>query len=93
MRWLSEGLTVVNRKEIVMFHCLVCGSGEAHEETVSEVFFIDEKPVLVENIPAQGCSHGGEATFDRETTEEIRRMLHEKKVPVKSVKMDVYAFK
>jgi HTH-type transcriptional regulator / antitoxin MqsA len=76
-----------------MFHCHVCGSKEAHEETVSEVFFIDEKPVLVENIPAQVCSQCGEATFDRETTEKIRRMLQEKKIPVKSVAMDVYAFK
>jgi HTH-type transcriptional regulator / antitoxin MqsA len=83
----------MNRKEIVMFHCFVCGSEEAHEETVSEIFFIDEKPVLVENILAQVCGHCGEATFDRETTEEIRRVFHEKKVPVKSVKMDVYAFK
>jgi HTH-type transcriptional regulator / antitoxin MqsA len=81
------------KKEIVMFHCYVCGSREAHEEAVSEVFFIDEKPVLVENIPAQVCSHCGEATFDRETTEKIRQMLHEKKASLKSVAMDVYAFK
>jgi len=76
-----------------MFHCHVCGSKEAHEESVSEVFFIDGKPILVENIPAKVCSSCREATFDRETTEKIRQMLHEKEMPIKSVLMDVYAFK
>jgi hypothetical protein len=32
--------------------------------------------VLVENIPASVCARCGEATFSRETTERIRRMLY-----------------
>jgi HTH-type transcriptional regulator / antitoxin MqsA len=76
-----------------MFKCQACGSQEAEKGTVSEVFFIEGKPILVENIPAKICAHCGEPTFDRETTESIRRMLHEKEVPAKIVTMDVYAFK
>jgi HTH-type transcriptional regulator / antitoxin MqsA len=63
------------------------------EETVSEVFFIEGKPILVESIPAKVCTHCGEMTFDRQTTERIRRMLYEKETPVKSIAVDVYAFK
>lgn len=35
-----------------MFRCCVCGSTEAHDELVDEVFQIDGMLVLVERIPA-----------------------------------------
>ena len=75
-----------------MFRCHVCGATEAREELVSEVFQIEGKPVLVEGIPASVCLHCGEATFSRETTEKIRRMVHGEAKPLKSVLMDVFAF-
>jgi hypothetical protein len=37
------------------------------------------------------CEHCGEATFSRETTEHIRRMVHGAGHPVKTVPMDVFA--
>lgn len=75
-----------------MFQCHVCGSNEARDELVSEVFQIDVKPVLVERIPARVCARCGEATFSRETTEKIRRMVHGEAKPLKSVRMDVFAY-
>lgn len=75
-----------------MFLCHVCGSSESREEFVSEIFQIDGKPVLVERIPARVCLRCGEATFSRETTEKIRRMVHGEAKPLKSVLMDVFAF-
>ena len=62
------------------------------EELVNEVFLIDGKFILVENIPASVCAHCGEATFSRETTEKIRRMVHGEAQPVKSIQVDVFAF-
>jgi len=62
------------------------------EELVNEVFLIDGKLILVENIPAKICKHCGEATFSRETTEKIRRMVHGEAEPVKSVQVDVFAY-
>jgi YgiT-type zinc finger domain-containing protein len=62
------------------------------EEQVSEVFLIDGRVVLVEDIPAQICRQCGEATFSRETTEKIRRMVHGEAEPVKSVQVDVFAY-
>ncbi len=75
-----------------MFKCHICGSTEAREEFVSEVFQIDGKPVLVENIPVQVCAHCGEEIFNRETVEKVRLIVHEQKKPIKSVQMDVFAF-
>ncbi len=55
-----------------MFNCHVCGHNAAKAEFVSEVFNLEGRRVLVENIPALVCEHCGEATFSRETTERIR---------------------
>ncbi len=78
--------------EAVMFRCNVCGSAQAREESVSELFVIDGKPVLVENIPARVCARCGDVTFSRETTEKVRRMVHGESQPLRSVRMDVFAF-
>ena len=74
-----------------MFKCHVCGHNAAKTELVSEVFNIEGRRVLVEKIPALVCEHCGEATFSRETTERIRRMVHGAGHPVKTVPMDVFA--
>ena len=75
-----------------MFQCQVCGSGSFHTEYVSEVFKIDGKFHLVENIPSMVCARCGEETFSRETTEQIRAMLHSQQPPVRSVSLDVFSF-
>lgn len=74
-----------------MFHCHVCGHNAAKLELVSEVFNLEGRRVLVENIPALVCEHCGEAAFSRETTERIRQMVHGTDRPVKTVPMDVFA--
>lgn len=76
-----------------MYRCNECGSHEARIEQVSEVFVIDGKPILVENIPAQVCQKCGEATFSRETTERVRRMVHGEAQPTGTIQMEVFAYK
>jgi YgiT-type zinc finger domain-containing protein len=75
-----------------MFHCHICGSNEAHEETIDEVFNLNGKHVLVEGIPAKICTHCGDKTFSRKTTERIRKIIHSPIEPVKSVSMDVFEY-
>lgn len=75
-----------------MFKCQVCGSNSSHSENVSEVFDIDGKFHLVERIPATVCDRCGEELFSRETTEQIRVMLHGQPQPVRSVSLDVFSF-
>ena len=74
-----------------MFKCHVCGHDAAKPEFVNEVFTIENRRVLVEHIPAEVCGHCGEATFSRATTEEIRKMVHGKGRPVRTVPLDVFA--
>ena len=73
-----------------MFKCHVCGSTVAREESVSEVFTIDGRRVLVEHIPAQVCERCGEAIFSLTTTEKVRRLVHGEGRPVRTVPMDVF---
>jgi YgiT-type zinc finger domain-containing protein len=75
-----------------MFECDVCGAKEAREVLVTEVFEIDGRRVLVENIPALICAHCGEPIFSRETTEKVRRMVHGEAKPVRTVQLDVFAY-
>ena len=73
-----------------MYRCQVCGHTAAKSAFVSEVFNIEGRRVLVEHIPAQVCEHCEEATFSRETTESIRRLVHDAK-PARTVPLDVFA--
>ncbi|MCY7334753.1 MAG: YgiT-type zinc finger protein [Chamaesiphon sp.] len=75
-----------------MFKCHLCSSGKSHTENISEVFQIDGKFYLVENIPAIVCLNCGEAIFSRATTEHIRSMLHSNSQPIETISMDVYAY-
>jgi YgiT-type zinc finger domain-containing protein len=73
-----------------MFKCHVCGGTAAKSEFVNEVFTIGDRRVLVEHIPAQVCERCGEATFSREITEKIRRLVHDAR-PARTVALDVFA--
>lgn len=75
-----------------MFQCHVCGSSEVQEKYITELFHIDDKPVMVEHIPAMVCVRCGEESFSRETTERIRQLVHGLGKPVRSLTMDVFAF-
>ena len=61
-----------------MFKCHVCGSAESTSELVTEIFRIGGQFYLVEDIPATVCAGCGEEVFSRETTDNIREMLHSK---------------
>ena len=74
-----------------MFRCHICGNATAKPDFVSEVFTIDGRRVLVEQIPAQICERCGEATFSRETTERVRRLVHGEGQASKTVSLDVFA--
>jgi HTH-type transcriptional regulator / antitoxin MqsA len=75
-----------------MFQCHNCASSQSHENTVQEIFWIEGRPILVKNIPAQLCVRCGEPVFSRETTEKICQLVHGYAQPTKSVAMDVFEF-
>lgn len=73
-----------------MYKRHVCGHTAARSAFVSEVFTIEDRRVLVEHIPAQVCAHCEEATFSRETTESIRRLVHGAR-PTRTIPIEVFA--
>jgi YgiT-type zinc finger domain-containing protein len=75
-----------------MNRCHACGATGFRTETVSQIFQIDGKTVMVENIPARVCTRCGGPTFIRENTEKIRRMLHSEAKPIRTVRMDVFTY-
>jgi YgiT-type zinc finger domain-containing protein len=88
----ANGLAFHDGGEVIMFRCHVCGSKEARQEGVSEVFEMEGRRVLVEEIPAWVCSRCGEATFSRETTERIRRLVHGEAKPVRAEVVEVFEY-
>lgn len=75
-----------------MLRCHVCGSEDFYSELISEIFNIRGKFYLVENIPATVCSRCGEEVLSRDTTEQVRVMLHEPKQPMRSISLDVLSY-
>ena len=75
-----------------MPNCYNCGSNDFKSGTVHEIFKINGKLVLVENIPVQICNRCGETLFSSETAEKIRIMLQNPTEPVKTIQVDVFAY-
>ena len=75
-----------------MFKCHVCGSQDGKAKTVTEMFIIGDRPVIVDDVPALICSRCGEVIFDISTVEKIRQMVYGNARPVKSVVTDVFEF-
>ena len=88
---IGAGQSNLSNKLVIMFSCQFCGHNAAAPQVVSEVFNLEGRRRLVENIRALVCEHCGEAAFSRETTELFRQMVHDAGHPVKTVPMDVFA--
>ena len=77
--------------EIAMFNCHVCGHNAAKSELVSEVFTVEGRRVLVENIPAQVCEHCGEAVFFARNDGTYSSACSCTRRPAKTIPLDVFA--
>ena len=75
-----------------MFNCSTCGAGEWRDEAVDEVFNVDGEYVLVASVPSTVCHKCGERSFSRETTEKVRRLVHEQGKSARSVALHVYEY-
>lgn len=59
---------------------------------VTELFEIDGRRVLVENIPARVCVQCGEMSFARETAERVRRLVHGESQPIGVVELELFDY-
>ena len=76
-----------------MSKCEVCGNATRRETTSNEVFTVEGRLVMVENVPAQACARCGETTFDRSSAERIRRIVHGERQALRHISVDVFAYK
>ena len=88
----ANGLISLNGGKTIVFQCHVCGSNSAQQKKVNEVFVVQGRRILVEDIPASVCLRCGEAAFSRQTTEQVRRMVHGAAKPVRSEEVDVFEY-
>lgn len=75
-----------------MFQCHVCGSTESSEQLVNTTFNINDKLIVVENIPATVCKRCGDQTFAAETAEKVRLIAQERVRPIKTIEVEVFAY-
>ncbi len=75
-----------------MFTCDVCGGNQFHVDTISEVFEIDGRRVLVDNIPTQVCAQCGDMSFSSDTAEKVRRIVHGEAQSLGVVELELYEF-
>jgi len=75
-----------------MSQCHVCYCDQFHLNVTSEVFRIEDRFLLVENIPVMVCDRCGEEVFDRKTMERVRVLLHGDARPNRTVEVGVFSF-
>ena len=59
-----------------LVECQRCG-GAMRSATVKTTIWIEDRPYLVEDIPAQVCDSCAEQFYDAETTEALRRLTED----------------
>ena len=72
--------------------CDVCGHTVFHSAQVSKTFTIEGKVMIVEGIPAELCDACGEASFNADVAERVRRLVHEPHQPTRVIEAEVLQF-
>ena len=71
--------------------CVFCG-GKVEKTNVTFVYEDPENYIMVENVPAEVCSHCGEKTYSHKVTEELIRIAKHKFQPKKTINIPVFDF-
>jgi HTH-type transcriptional regulator / antitoxin MqsA len=72
--------------------CTNCGNDNFIEGYFNNVFNINDKLILVENIPAMLCTHCKEPVLSRGTTEHIRNMFNGNNKPKRYISVEVFEY-
>ena len=71
--------------------CDICG-GPMVEQEVTYRIELDEKLIVVENVPAKVCVQCGERLYSAVTVERLQQTVWEKKTPSKVLETPVFDF-
>ena len=69
--------------------CDICAGTRAFSLITYTIFYHD-KPVIIENVPAEVCQQCGEQFFEPETVEQLQKIVWSKKKPKRTIKTPVY---
>ena len=75
-----------------MFKCPVCGCADSRKERVKDVFQVNGRYVLVNDVPAIVCQRCGEESVSSETAERVRLLVNGDCQPKRTVEMEVFEF-
>jgi len=71
--------------------CFYCG-GKVEEQLLPREIRLEDKLLIVENVPMGVCVQCGEKALKPEVAESIDRIIREKKKPAKTISVPVYSF-
>jgi len=71
--------------------CVFCG-GELQHKTVTFHYEDDDTYLLIEQVPADVCSHCGERAYSPEVTDALLHVKRENVDPIKIIHVPVYDF-
>lgn len=62
------------------------------ERKVTYTLEMDDKFIIIENVPARVCLETGERFFSPETTERLQQIVWEEREPVRVIETPVFEF-
>ena len=62
------------------------------EKRVTYTLEVDDRIIIVENVPARVCLETGEQYFSPETVEHLQQMIWEERTPNRVIEVPVFEF-
>ena len=72
--------------------CEVCGRGERRDQRIRYSLPLDDKLLVVDNVPAIVCDRCGEVTLSPAVTERLKRTAWESRRPARIIEAEVYDY-
>jgi HTH-type transcriptional regulator / antitoxin MqsA len=72
--------------------CEVCTIGNRRQQLIRYNLAIDDRLVVVENVPAAVCDNCGEISIQPEVASQLQKTIWERKTPARTIEAAVYEF-
>lgn len=72
--------------------CDVCRIGDRVERLVRYQITVDDRLIVVDNVPAVVCDNCGETTFTPETVARLQQKVWGHEAPARTIEATVYEF-
>jgi len=72
--------------------CEVCTTGNRRQQLIRYHLAIDDRLVVVENVPATVCDNCGDISIRPEVASGLQKTIWERKTPARMIEAAVYEF-